>query len=152
MFLLGCALTEIRLYNTQPHDVTELKCYEIFRFLGRSRFRKVTYFAKSAGNRCAATGLSLPFLKSAFLKCHIDKSEKLEYTVIRSFLRCFRKVRYFAKIFMPFSGWKKDAERRPFFAYLQGIVPFRGQLAVRGQGFLSCSPVTQTKRRPAAGV
>ena len=25
MFLLGCALTEIRLYNTQPHDVTELK-------------------------------------------------------------------------------------------------------------------------------
>ena len=30
MFLLGCALTEIRLYNTQPHDVTELKCYKIF--------------------------------------------------------------------------------------------------------------------------
>lgn len=30
MFLLGCALAKTRLCNTQPHDVTELKCYKIF--------------------------------------------------------------------------------------------------------------------------
>ena len=40
MFLLGCALTETRLYNTQPHDVTELKCYEILRFLPLRVFAK----------------------------------------------------------------------------------------------------------------
>ena len=108
MFLLGCALTETRLYNTQPHDVTELNAIKFFRFCYNGSeyfsgiFRKVTYFAKSAGKRCGATASNLRFSKSAFLKCHIDKSEKLEYTVIRPFLRCFRKVRYFAKNFMPF--------------------------------------------------
>ena len=45
MFLLGCALTEIRLYNTQPHDVTELKLCNSFQ-IPASFFRKVSYFAK----------------------------------------------------------------------------------------------------------
>lgn len=47
MFLLGCTLTKNRLYNAQPHDVTELKFYEI---LGSFElfFRKVTYFAKTS--------------------------------------------------------------------------------------------------------
>ena len=102
MFLLGCALTETRLYNTQPHDVTELKCYEVFRFLGRSRFRKVTYFAKEIASRYDARLPRRTGKICCISQVHIDKSKKLEYTVIRSFLKCFRKVCYFAKIFMPF--------------------------------------------------
>ena len=46
MFLLGCALTEIRLYNTQPHDVTELKLCNSFQ-IPASFFRKVSHFAKT---------------------------------------------------------------------------------------------------------
>ena len=46
MFLLGCALTEIRLYNTQPHDVTELRLCNSCR-IPVLFFRKVSYFAKT---------------------------------------------------------------------------------------------------------
>jgi len=49
MFLLGCALTEIRLYNTQPHDVTELKLCNSYQFL-EFFFRKVSYFAKESAS------------------------------------------------------------------------------------------------------
>ena len=49
MFLLGCALTEIRLYNTQPHDVTELKLCNSFQILALF-FRKVSYFAKESAS------------------------------------------------------------------------------------------------------
>ena len=46
MFLLGCTLTKNRLYNAQPHDVTELSCMK-FSVLFELFFRKVTYFAKT---------------------------------------------------------------------------------------------------------
>ena len=49
LFLLCCALTEIRLYNTQPHDVTELKLCNPFQILALF-FRKVSYFAKESRN------------------------------------------------------------------------------------------------------
>ena len=49
MFLLGCALAEIRLYNTQPHDVTELKLMQFCQIMGEF-FRKVSYFAKESAN------------------------------------------------------------------------------------------------------
>ena len=49
MFLLCCALAEIRLYNTQPHDVTELKLCNSFQILALF-FRKVSYFAKETAN------------------------------------------------------------------------------------------------------
>ena len=49
MFLLGCALTEIRLYNTQLHDVTELKLMQFCQIMGEF-FRKVSYFAKESAN------------------------------------------------------------------------------------------------------
>lgn len=61
------------------------------------KFRKVYHFAKSAGNRCGTILFRLVFLKNAFRKCHIDKSKKLGYTVLWSFLEYFRKVIYFAK-------------------------------------------------------
>ena len=103
MFLLGCALTKNRLYNAQPHDVTELKFYEI---LGSFEliFRKVTYFAKTRGTPCAARHSGFMPEKSRKLELVVDTEKRLVYTVIRLKLGSFRKVCYFAKIFAPFFG------------------------------------------------
>ena len=49
LFLLCCVLTEIRLYNTQPHDITELKLCNSFQILVLF-FRKVSYFAKETAS------------------------------------------------------------------------------------------------------
>ena len=50
IFLLSCALTESRLYNTQPHDITELKLMQFCQIMGEF-FRKVSYFAKESANQ-----------------------------------------------------------------------------------------------------
>ena len=62
LFLLGCALTETRLYNTQPHDVTELKLMQFFQFLAFF-FRKVSYFAKESANPVFMRVCGLNFVK-----------------------------------------------------------------------------------------
>ena len=49
LFLLGCALAKSRLYNTQPHDVTELKLMQFCQIMGEF-FRKVSYFAKESAS------------------------------------------------------------------------------------------------------
>ena len=103
MFLLGCALTKTRLYNAQPHDVTELKFYEILGFF-ELFFRKVTYFAKTRGTPCAARHSRFTPEKSRKLELVVDTEKRLVYTVIRLKLESFRKVCYFAKIFVPFFG------------------------------------------------
>lgn len=77
------------------------QCYEIFRF-GHLRFRKVTYFAKETASRCRTRLPGHMGKICCISQVHIDKSKKLEYTVTWSFLRCFRKVCYFAKNFCHF--------------------------------------------------
>ena len=98
-FLQNCPLTMPRLYGDSHTTSQDL----LFSFWPRF-FRKVYHFAKTAERRCGTTASNLLFSKSAFLKCRIDKSKKLEYTVVRSFSRSFRKVIYFAKNFLTFSG------------------------------------------------
>lgn len=130
-FLQNCRLTVMiyRLYSDSHTTSQNSNTMKFFRFCYNGSeyfsgiFRKVYHFAKSAGTRCGATASNLRFSKSAFLKCHIDKTKRLGYTGIRSFLECFRKVIYFAKIFVPFSDTKKDAERRPFY-----VIPLRNPI------------------------
>ena len=103
-FLQNCRLTVMiyRLYSDSHTTSQDL----LFSFWPRF-FRKVTYFAKNDESRCGATAFTSNISKRGFLKCHIDKSKKLGYTGIRSFLRPFRKVCYFAKFFYHFLDRKR---------------------------------------------
>ena len=82
--------TATRRHRTQLYEI--LGSFELF-------FRKVTYFAKETASRCRARLPRHAGKICCISQVHIDKSKKLEYTVIWSFLRGFRKVCYFAKIF-----------------------------------------------------
>ena len=100
-FLQNCRLTVMiyRLYSDSHTTSQDL----LFSFWPRF-FRKVTYFAKKTASRYRARLPRHIGKICCISQVHIDKSKKLEYTVIRSFLRGFRKVCYFAKIFVPFFG------------------------------------------------
>ena len=52
MFLLGCALAKSRLYNTQPHDVTELKLCNFANFWHFS-FAKHRTLRKNPQTQCS---------------------------------------------------------------------------------------------------
>ncbi len=107
--------TATRHHRTQLYEI--LGSFELF-------FRKVTYFAKKRGTPCAARHSRFMPEKSRKLELVVDTEKRLVYTVIRLKLENFRKVCYFAKIFMPFFGWKKDAERRPFSRIYKGSCHF----------------------------
>ena len=98
MFLLCCALANPRLYNTQPHDVTELKLCNCSRFFMHF-FRKVTYFVKNAAKPVLPRLCCVRFLGYFVLKLIIDFFGGVLYTVTKPFFDMFRKVRNFAKFF-----------------------------------------------------
>mgnify|MGYP006911670350 CR=1 FL=1 len=106
--------TATRRHRTQLYEI--LGSFEQF-------FRKVTYFAKKRGTPCTARHSRFMPEKSRKLELVVDTKKRLVYTVIRLKLENFRKVCYFAKIFVPFSDTKKDAERRPFY-----VIPFRNPI------------------------
>ena len=87
--------TATRRHRTQLYEI--LGSFELF-------FRKVTYFAKKRGTPCAARHSSFTPEKSRKLELVVDTEKRLVYTVIRLKLESFRKVCYFAKIFVPFFG------------------------------------------------
>ena len=134
--------TATRRHRTQLYEI--LGSFELF-------FRKVTYFAKKRGTPCAARHSRFMPEKSRKLELVVDTEKRLVYTVIRLKLESFRKVCYFAKIFCHF--WiGKRTPKGVLFRVFTRVRAVSWTLAVRGQGFLSCSAVTQTKRHPAAGV
>ena len=85
--------TATRRHRTQLYEI--LGSFELF-------FRKVTYFAKKRGTPCAARHSRFMPEKSRKLELVVDTEKRLVYTVIRLKLENFRKVCYFAKIFVPF--------------------------------------------------
>ncbi len=87
--------TATRRHRTQLYEI--LGSFELF-------FRKVTYFAKTRGTPCAARHSGFMPEKSRKLELVVDTEKRLVYTVIRLKLESFRKVCYFAKIFVPFFG------------------------------------------------
>lgn len=87
--------TATRHHRTQLYEI--LGSFELF-------FRKVTYFAKKRGTPCAARHSRFTPEKSRKLELVVDTEKRLVYTVIRLKLESFRKVCYFAKIFVPFFG------------------------------------------------
>jgi len=100
-FLQNCRLTVMiyRLYSDSHTTSQDL----LFSFWPRF-FRKVTYFAKKRGTPCAARHSRFTPEKSRKLELVVDTEKRLVYTVIRLKLENFRKVCYFAKIFVPFFG------------------------------------------------
>ena len=118
--------TATRRHRTQPYEI--LGSFEQF-------FRKVTYFAKKRGTPCTARHSRFMPEKSRKLELVVDTEKRLVYTVIWLKLESFRKVCYFAKIFVPFLDRKKDAERRPFLRYsLEKAYPLHGSaLVVHGR-------------------
>ena len=87
--------TATRRHRTQLYEI--LGSFEQF-------FRKVTYFAKKRGTPCAARHSRFMPEKSRKLELVVDTEKRLVYTVIWLKLESFRKVCYFAKIFVPFFG------------------------------------------------
>ena len=87
--------TATQRHRTQLYEI--LGSFELF-------FRKVTYFAKKRGTPCAARHSRFMLEKSRKLELVVDTEKRLVYTVIRLKLESFRKVCYFAKIFVPFFG------------------------------------------------
>ena len=85
--------TATRRHRTQLYEI--LGSFEQF-------FRKATYFAKKRGTPCAARHSRFTPEKSRKLELVVDTEKRLVYTVIRLKLESFRKVCYFAKIFVPF--------------------------------------------------
>lgn len=87
--------TATQRHRTQLYEI--LGSFEQF-------FRKVTYFAKKRGTPCAARHSRFTPEKSRKLELVVDTEKRLVYTVMRLKLGNFRKVCYFAKIFVPFFG------------------------------------------------
>ena len=114
--------TATRRHRTQLYEI--LGSFELF-------FRKVTYFAKKRGTPCAARHSRFTPEKSRKLELVVDTEKRLVYTVIWLKLGSFRKVCYFAKIFVPFLDRKEDAFRRPFLRYsFQKSYPLHGPALV----------------------
>ena len=68
MFLLCCALANPRLYNTQPHDVTELKLCNSAK-LWENSFAKYRTLRKNPQTQCSCGFADIYFQNSRFWKC-----------------------------------------------------------------------------------
>ena len=68
MFLLCCVLTEIRLYNTQPHDITELKLCNSAK-LWENSFAKYRTLRKNPQTQYSCGFADIYFQNSRCWKC-----------------------------------------------------------------------------------
>ena len=96
---------DIPSLQRQPHDFARSSIQFLTLIFSQSNI-----LCEKIASRCGARLPRHTGKICCISQVRIDKSKKLEYTVIRPFLKCFRKVCYFAKIFCHFL----DRKRTPF--------------------------------------
>lgn len=100
-FLQNCRLTVMiyRLYS-DSHTTSQDLLFSFWpRFLSQSNI-----LCEKARNALRCKAFQIYARKSRKFELVVDTEKRLVYTVIRLFLMGFRKVCYFAKIFVPFFG------------------------------------------------
>ena len=121
LFLLGCALTIPRLYNTQPHDVTELKLCNSAK-LWENSFAKYRTLRKNPQTKYSC-GFAGDFLwNSRFWKCLLTKVSVCYILYSSQILSVFAKYDTLRKFFM-----EKDAPQASFCG-----IPCGGDLPTNG--------------------
>ena len=100
-FLQNCRLTVMiyRLYSDSHTTSQDLLFSFQPRFLSQSNI-----LCEKARNALRCKAFQIYARKSRKLELVVDTEKRLVYTVIRLKLESFRKVCYFAKIFVPFFG------------------------------------------------
>lgn len=100
-FLQNCRLTVMiyRLYSDSHTTSQDLLFSFLPRFLSQSNI-----LCEKVRNALRCKAFQIYARKSRKLELVVDTEKRLVYTVIRLKLESFRKVCYFAKIFVPFFG------------------------------------------------
>ena len=100
-FLQNCRLTVTmyRLYS-DSHTTSQDLLFSFWSHL----FSQSNILCEKARNALCCKAFQLYARKSRKLELVVDTEKRLVYTVIRLKLESFRKVCYFAKIFVPFFG------------------------------------------------
>ena len=109
LFLLGCALTIPRLYNTQPHDVTELKLCNSAK-LWENSFAKYRTLRKNPQAQYSCGFADLFLQNDRFWKCLLTFWTTCYILYLSQILSVFAKYDTLRNFFM-----EKDARWRPFF-------------------------------------
>ena len=124
LFLLCCVLTEIRLYNTQPHDVTELKLCNSAK-LWENSFAKYRTLRKNPQAQYSCGFADIYFQNSRFWKCLLTFWTTCYILCLSQILSVFAKYDTLRNFFM-----EKDAPRRPFVVFR--VRPIGRQTTVAG--------------------
>ena len=124
MFLLCCALANPRLYNTQPHDVTELKLCNSAK-LWENSFAKYRTLRKNPQAQYSCGFADIYFQNSRFWKCLLTFWTTCYILYLSQILSVFAKYDTLRNFFM-----EKDAPRRPFVVFR--VRPIGRQTTVAG--------------------
>ena len=124
MFLLCCALANPRLYNTQPHDVTELKLCNSAK-LWENSFAKYRTLRKNPQTQYSCGFADLFLQNDRFWKCLLTFWTTCYILYLSQILSVFAKYDTLRNFFM-----EKDAPRRPFVVFR--VRPIGRQTTVAG--------------------
>ena len=116
MFLLCCALANPRLYNTQPHDVTELKLCNSAK-LWENSFAKYRTLRKNPQAQYSCGFADIYFQNSRFWKCLLTFWTTCYILYSSQILSVFAKYDTLRNFFM-----EKDAIWRPFVVFRMRLI------------------------------
>ena len=116
LFLLSCALAKSRLYNTQPHDVTELKLCNSAK-LWENSFAKYRTLRKNPQTQYSCGFADLFLQNDRFWKCLLTFWTTCYILYLSQILSVFAKYDTLRNFFM-----EKDAPRRPFVVFRVGPI------------------------------
>ena len=141
MFLLCCALTEIRLYNTQPHDVTELKLCNSAK-LWENSFAKYRTLRKNPQAQYSCGFADFFLQNDRFWKCLLTFWTTCYILYSSQILSVFAKYDTLRNFFM-----KKDASWRPFVVFSVRLIGRQTTVA----GALDAPPLLPYREKSRKG-